>query len=76
MTVNPKKRPPIHGHVTQQAHDGWHDFAANHGPTVSALLEVIGGRLADGETKIDMKALAREALQIDVAHRRRNRGAA
>jgi hypothetical protein len=38
-------RRALHAYLSEDAHDGWHDFAAEQGVSVSALLEVIGGTL-------------------------------
>ena len=32
-------KPAIHGFVTPEAHQAWHDYAANHGVSVTAILE-------------------------------------
>ncbi len=70
MTDRPD-RSPIHAYVPKASHDAWHAFAVDHGPSVSALLDAIGRRLATGETKLDMIQVARQARQIDSDNRRR-----
>jgi hypothetical protein len=34
-------RKAIHAYLSPEAHDGWHDFAAENGVSVSGLLEAI-----------------------------------
>lgn len=72
-------RKAIHAYLSPDAHDGWHDFAAEHGVSVSALLEAIAedwaARIDAGETASpDREQLARVARQVDAARRRRRRG--
>src|SRR4051812_42475432 len=72
-------RKAIHAYLTPEAHDRWHDFAAEQGVSVSGLLEAIardwkeqldnrGGPPAQGEQ------LAPAGRQNDPARRRRARG--
>ena len=61
------ERRPVHAYIPTASHD----FAATNGASVSALLDALGRRLAAGETRFDLKLIAKQAIQIDVANRRR-----
>ncbi len=71
-------RRAIHAYVSADAHDQWHEFATEHGVTVSALLEVISRRLlpdangSDAEVDDSIDALVRDARRIDALRRRRS----
>lgn len=71
-------RKAIHAYLSPDAHDAWHDFAAEQGVSVSALLEAIAedwaSRPGDGQgAPDDREQLARVARQVDAARRRRRR---
>ncbi len=66
-------RAGLHAIIPKDSHDAWHTFSVEHGPTVSALIDAIGRRLAAGQTKLDMAEVAREARQIDSDNRHRTR---
>ncbi len=38
-------RRALHAYVSDQAHDQWHDFAAEQGVSVSAVLEALTAKL-------------------------------
>jgi hypothetical protein len=71
-------RKAIHAYLSPEAHDGWHAFAAEHGVSVSGLLEAIAldwsDRLASGERAYDNEDdLVRAARRVDADRRRRKR---
>lgn len=64
--------------ISDEAHDGWRDFCAVHGCTVSALVEAIGmalGRLDEPEAKLPplLRATLQEARRIAAARSARRR---
>ncbi len=65
-------RRAIHAYVTDEAHDCWHDFAAEQGVSVSAVLEALASQLG---TTADMAAVLDDvvtnARRIDATRRRR-----
>jgi hypothetical protein len=66
-------RKPVHGYISDESHSLWHAECAEHGISVTALLEILGPRLPrllDGFTGADM---VREARKVDAANRRRRR---
>jgi hypothetical protein len=65
-------RRMLNAYLTEEAHDGWHEFAREHGVTVSALLEVLGRRLRAGELP-DRSSMVAEARGIDAQRRSRRR---
>ena len=73
------ERQAIHGYVTHEAHQSWHEHAADHGVSVSALLEALGPMLLDTLTtdpaatwRDEVAKAVRIARRVDVANRRRN----
>ena len=67
-------RRAIHAYVTEEAHDHWHDFAAEQGVSVSAILEALAaelGDVADGSRALD--DVVSNARRIDARRRRRTR---
>ena len=79
ITARPE-RQAIHGYVTHEAHLAWHEHAAEHGVSVSALLEALGPMLLDTVTtdpaatwRDEVAKAVRIARRVDVANRRRNR---
>jgi hypothetical protein len=71
-------RKAIHAYLSPQAHDAWHDFAAENGVSVSGLLEAIANewsaRLARGEPALpDEERLVKTARRVDADRRRRKR---
>ena len=63
-------KPAIHGFVTPEAHQAWHDYAANHGVSVTAILEALSGALPMLDDYATMR-LVSDARQIDASRRRR-----
>jgi hypothetical protein len=73
-----ESRKAIHAYLSPDAHDAWHDFAAEQGVSVSALLEALAEDWAtrpdwDDTAPSDREQLARVARQVDAARRRRRR---
>jgi len=71
-------RKAIHAYLSPEAHDAWHDFAAENGVSVSGLLEAIANewaaRQARGEQPLpDEERLVRTARRVDADRRRRKR---
>jgi hypothetical protein len=69
-------RKAIHAYLTPEAHDAWHGFAAEHGVSVSGLLEALAqhwSEQSDGADSIPVPELTRAARRIDAARRRRQR---
>lgn len=71
-------RRALHAYLSREAHDAWHDFAAEQGVSASGLLEASGQNLAplvDGNAKLakDQQDLVDAARKIDAARRRRRR---
>jgi hypothetical protein len=71
-------RRAIHAFVSSDAHDQWHDFAAEEGVSVSALIEAFAPALAEGTTSSEsmyerLDAVVTTARGIDAARRRRRR---
>lgn len=71
-------RRALHAYLSREAHDAWHDFAAEQGVSVSGLLEASGRNLApvvDGnaEPRKEQLELVDAARKIDAARRRRRR---
>lgn len=69
-------RRAIHAFVSPDAHEQWHDFAAEEGVSVSALIEAFAAELGDSERGKEaveqrMTAVVGSARQIDAARRRR-----
>ena len=64
-------RRALHAFVSDQAHDRWHDFAAEQGVSVSAVLEALAPVLADLDGQGDV--VVKAARRIDAERRRRRR---
>lgn len=72
------ERRALHAYLSREAHDAWHDFAAEQGVSVSGLLEAYGQELApvvnEGkQPRQDHLALVDSARRIDAKRRRRRR---
>ena len=75
-------RKAIHAFLTPESHEAWHEFAAEHGVSVSGLIEAVArdwreridsaGR-SDGFDLPEVEALARQARRVDAQRRRRSR---
>jgi hypothetical protein len=71
-------RKAIHAYLSPEAHDAWHDFAVEHGVSVSGLIEAVAQDWAEGNGAGDTESddanrLARLARRIDAQRRRRSR---
>jgi hypothetical protein len=71
-------RKAIHAYLTPEAHDHWHEFAAEQGVSVSGLLEAIAQDwherlLGNDDLPAEVERLARSARRIDATRRRRQR---
>jgi hypothetical protein len=66
-------RVPLHTLLTERAWQAWHDFAAAHGASTTAVVEVIGQKLAAGELDDGWAGqdLAQRARHIDTSRRSR-----
>jgi hypothetical protein len=69
-------RKAIHAFLTPESHEAWHEFAAEHGVSVSGLIEAIALDWADRRTGDDLdlpevESLARQARRVDASRRRR-----
>lgn len=69
MTTSERKA--LHAFVSDEAHDHWHDFAAENGVSVSAILEALAPELdhIPGPSDHVIKA----ARKVDAERRRRRR---
>jgi hypothetical protein len=78
MTTGPARKA-LHAFLSDDAHDAWHDFAAEHGVSVSALLEELATELdltrgtASDTLDTRITTVIGRARRLDVARRRRNR---
>jgi hypothetical protein len=71
-------RKAIHAYLSPEAHDAWHDFAAENGVSVSGLLEAMANQWAEkvarGERVLpDEEDLVRTARRVDAERRRRKK---
>jgi hypothetical protein len=71
-------RKAIHAFLTPDSHEAWHEFAAEHGVSVSGLIEAIALDWADRRDGDDydldeVDALSRQARRIDAGRRRRSK---
>jgi len=71
-------RKAIHAFLTPDSHEAWHEFAAEHGVSVSGLIEAIAHdwtdrRVGDDYELAEVDALSRQARRIDAGRRRRSR---
>ena len=69
-------RKAIHAYLSPDAHEAWHQFAAEQGVSVSGLLEAIADHWSDtmsngGSLSPESDGLARAARKIDAQRRRR-----
>lgn len=64
-------RKALHAYLSDEAHEAWHEAAAEHGVSVSAILEALAP-IVD-RLMVDEPYLARNARKVDAARRRRNR---
>ncbi len=74
--TQPISRKAIHAFVSVEAHDRWHDFAAEEGVSVSALIEAFAPELSDEALGKEpmferLQVVIGSARAIDAARRRR-----
>ncbi len=73
------ERKAIHAFVTHEAHDQWHDFAAEQGCTVSALIEAMApelsldAALAHEQYGQRLNVIVKSARKVSAARLRRKR---
>jgi len=69
-------RRALHAYVSDEAHDAWHDFAAENGVTVSGLLEALTPllRAKDGDATLETawEESIKSARAVDAQRRRRS----
>lgn len=78
MTDQPSsQRRALHAYLSPAAHDTWHDFATEHGVSVSALLEALSEPLTSGLPEVSiadvLDGAVTSARATDAARRRRSR---
>jgi hypothetical protein len=76
LPTRPEPRKALHAYLSDEAHDAWHDRAAEHGVSVSALLEAIAQYIGKDPASDDFGKgadIIRTARSIDTERRRRNR---
>jgi hypothetical protein len=71
-------RKAIHAFLTPASHEAWHEFAAENGVSVSAMIEAMAidwrdRRNGDTYALPELDELARNARRIDAQRRRRAR---
>ena len=72
-------RKALHAYVSDDAHDQWHDFAAEQGVSVSAVLEALApeldteGRPEPTDLNARLTSVVKAARKIDAQRRRRRR---
>ena len=72
-------RKGLHAYVSEEAYLGWHEFAASHRVTVSAMIEVFGRGLGnrvdseDVDLEDALQEVVRIAARIDRERRSRSR---
>lgn len=69
-------RRALHAYVSDDAHDAWHDFAAENGVTVSGLLEALTPHLAATTEDVSLEVVFEESIKsaraVDARRRRRS----
>ncbi len=72
-------RKALHAYVSDDAHDQWHEFAAEQGVSVSAILEALAPALnlenevSTEQMKDRLDTVVKSARKIDAQRRRRRR---
>jgi len=66
-------RKALHAYVIDGAHDQWHEFAAEHGVSVSAMLEALAPELDHIAETNGTAELITTARKIDAKRRRRTK---
>jgi hypothetical protein len=73
MAASPRYGRAINVNLTPEAREGWQDLADTYGADVTALLEVIGVRLAAGGIRsLRLDEIGRAARELSAARRRRS----
>lgn len=76
QTEKSASRRALHAYVSDDAHDAWHDFAAENGVTVSGLLEALTPLLqsapADATIAQAWDESVKAARAVDARRRRRS----
>lgn len=78
QTTKTSSRRALHAYVSDEAHDAWHDFAAENGVTVSGFLEALTPHLLaeDGEDAVSLEAAWADSIKsaraVDAQRRRRS----
>lgn len=74
--TKPNARRALHAYVSDDAHDAWHDFAAENGVTVSGLLEALTPHLQatadDRSLETAFEDSIKAARAVDAQRRRRS----
>lgn len=65
QTMKTSNRRALHAYVSDEAHDAWHDFAAENGVTVSGFLEALTPHLLAAADAADGDAVSLEAAWAD-----------
>ncbi len=72
MATTPERRA-LHAYLSERAHSQWHEFAAEQGVSVSAILEALASNLGVLDEDNRAQTVIRRARQIDADRRRRTR---
>jgi len=67
------ERQALHAYLTTASHQGWLDFAEEHGISATSICEVLGEDLADAKLTGDDRFLdlVKRARKVDASRRRR-----
>jgi hypothetical protein len=66
------QRRALHAYLSDDAHDTWHQVAADLGCSVSAMLEAMAGDFDDESgNRAQIEAIVKKARRIDADRRRR-----
>ena len=68
---SPRQGRSINVNLSDEARDGWGLLAREHGTDVTALLEIMGRRLAEGVRPRWLAEIGREARDLSYDRRRR-----
>jgi hypothetical protein len=72
VSSNHSRRKALHAYLSDEAHETWHTVAADHGVSVSALLEALAAELPRVGTDADGPVgIVRRARRVDAERRRR-----
>lgn len=69
-------RVGMHGNVSSKARDGWRQFSAEHGVTISGVMDAIGVEIIDqtlteGDV-LDLTYVIKNARKVDAQNRLRS----